>query len=102
MDNELVIEGFIRKINKTERDKIMSYFEDSKKLSYLCEFGVVMFDESEYVIEECENGDVYFATINMLERGKDGLFVILKHNVDEQVDVDKIPCFDDIFKVMKL
>lgn len=38
----------------------------------------------------------------MLERGKDGLCVVLKHDVNEVIDTDKIPCFNDIFKVKKL
>lgn len=101
-NNNLKVDGFIRKISDTEAKSIEDHFKGSRELSLVCEYGAVTFDESEYVIEYCENGDIYFATINMLERGKDGLCVVLKHDVNEAIDTDKIPCFNDIFKVKKL
>lgn len=95
----MLIEGFVKKVTKDEADKIEKHFKDGKELSLICEYGAVIFDESKYVIEYCENGDMYFATINMLLRGKDGVFVQLKHNVNEAIDTDKIPCFKDVFTV---
>ena len=100
--NNLLIEGFIRKVSKEEANKIEQHFKETRKLSLLCEYGAITFDESEYVIEYCENEDIYFATINMLVRGKDGLFIELKHDVNEAIDTDKIPCFNDIFVVKEL
>ena len=100
--NNLLIKGFIRKVSKEEAEKIEQHFKDSKKLSLICEYGAVIFDESEYAIEYCENGDIYFATINMLLKGKDGLFVRLKHEVNEAIDTDKIPCFNDVFVIKEL
>lgn len=96
----LLVEGFIIKITKEESDKILEHYKDSKELSFLCEYGAITFDESKYVIEFCDNGDIYFATINMLVRGNDGLFVRLKHEVNEYIDTGQIPCFNDVFKVI--
>jgi len=100
--NNLLIEGFIRKVSKGESEKIEQHFKKTRKLSLLCEYGAVTFDESEYVIEYCENGDIYFATINMLVRGKDSLFVELKHEINEVIDTDQIPCFNDVFTIKEL
>lgn len=100
--NDLIIEGFVKKATKDEANKIEEYFKGNKELSLICEYGAVIFDESKYVIEYCENGDIYFATVNMLVRGKDGIFVQLKHDVNEAIDTDKIPCFKDVFKVKEL
>ena len=100
--NGLLIEGFVKKVSKEEAKKIEEHFKNNKELSLICEYGAVTFDESKYVIEYCENGDIYFATINMLVRGKDGVFVQLKHEVNEAIDVDKIPCFNDVFVLKEL
>jgi len=99
--NNLLIEGFIRKVYEEEAEKIEQYFKNDKKLSLVCEYGAIIFDESEYVIEYCENNEIYFATINMLVKGKDGVFVQLKHDIDEVIDTDKIPCFNDVFECIK-
>ena len=101
-DNNILIEAFIRKITEEEAKSIEEYFKDTRKLSLLCEYGAITFEESEYVIEYCDNGDIYFASINMLEKGKDKLFVVLKHDINEAIDTDKIPCFKDIFKMKEL
>ena len=98
----LLINGFIKKVSKEEAENIEQHFNKTKKLSLLCEYGAIIFDESEYAIDYCENGDIYFATMNMLVKGKDGLFVELKHDVNEAIDTDKIPCFNDIFVVKEL
>lgn len=100
--NNLLIKGFIRKVSKEEAKKIEDYFKGTRKLSLICEYGAVTFKESEHIIEYCENGDIYFATMNMLERGKDGLFVQLKHDVNEVIDIDQIPCFNDVFVMKEL
>ena len=100
--NRLLIKGFVKKVSKEEATKIEEHFKNNKELSIICEYGAVIFDESKYVLEDCKNGDIYFATINMLVRGKDGVFVQLKHEVNEAIDIDKIPCFNDIFKVKEL
>ncbi len=100
--NGLLIEGFVRKVSNKEAEKIEEHFKDTKELSLICEYGAVIFDESKYVVEYCENGDIYFASVNMVVSGKDGLFVQLKHEVNEAIDVDRIPCFNDVFVLKEL
>lgn len=100
--NGLLIEGFVKKVSNKEAEEIEEHFKNTKELSLICEYGAVVFDESKYIIEYSENDDIYFATINMLVRGKDGVFVQLKHEVNEAIDVDKIPCFNDVFVLKEL
>lgn len=97
----LLVEGFVIKITKEESDKVLEHYKDSKELSVMCEHGAAILGESKYIIEFCDNGDIYFATINMLVRGNDGLVVQLRHDVNEYIDTDQLPCFDDIFKVIE-
>ncbi len=100
--NEILIKGFVKKVSKKEAEEIEEYFKNTKELSLICEYGAIIFDESKYVIEYSSNNDIYFATINMLVKGKDGLFVQLKHDVNEAINPNDIPCFNDVFKIKEI
>lgn len=98
-ENGIIIENFVRSITHKEADDIYRSFPH-EELGLITEWGAIIPDSAKYVLEYDDDGKCYFATIGMLARGKDGLFVRLKHDINEVID--NIPEFNDIFTMKEL
>lgn len=86
------------KANKIE--SIFGYAGKSHLLGVLIESGAFIPDTAKYVLQYKNNKNElnWFATIDFLESGKDGVFVRLNHPLN--TDHSKLPEFDDVFEMM--
>jgi hypothetical protein len=71
------------------------------KLGLITEWGAAIPDGAEFVIELADSNDKesknWFATIDFLERGPDGVFVRLNHPLQKKNGT--LPRFEDVFVV---
>lgn len=105
--NKLVVESFVRKISHSEAMKILDENPIDPKthdgiVGLITEWGAVIPESAKFIVELGEKTDEnYLATIDMLDRGKDGVFVVLRKDVNELPD-ENIPSFNDIFTMKEL
>jgi len=97
--NGITIENFIREVSKEEADNILKSLSQ-EEVGLITEWGAVIPENAKYIVEFAEDDKYYFATIGMLARSRDGVFVVLKHDVNEVVD--NIPEFKDVFTMKEL
>lgn len=103
MDN-VEIKSFIFKITKEQADEILDNEKDMPltRIGLLCEYGAIIPDTAEIVVEYDTDGCCYIASIDNLVRGPDKLFCRLKRDVNEVLYSDDLPKFSDIFKTKEL
>ncbi len=102
--NKVEIKSFIFKITKEQADEILDNEKDIPltRIGLLCEYGGIIPDTAEIVVEYDTDGCCYIASIDNLIRGPDKLFCRLKHDVNEAICDDDLPKFNDIFKMKEL
>ena len=98
--NLLQIENFIYKITFEQAKEILDNEKGLKEVGLITEWGAIIPDSAKIIVEFTEDGNYYVASIGMLVRSKDGVFVQLKHDVNEVID--NLPNFNDIFKMKEL
>ena len=101
--NLLQIENFIYKITFEQANEILDSEKGPgpmKEVGLITEWGAIIPDTAKIIVEFTEDGNYYVASIGMLVRSKDGVFVQLKHDVNEVID--NLPNFNDIFKLKEL
>ena len=98
--NLLQIENFIYKITFEQAKEILDNEKGLKEVGLITEWGAIIPDSAKIIVEFAEDGNYYVASIGMLVRSKDGVFVQLKHDVNEVID--NLPNFNDIFKMKEL
>lgn len=102
--NKIEIKSFIFKITREQADEILDNEKDKPltRVGLLCEFGAIIPDTAEIVVEYDTDGSCYIASIDNLVRGPDKLFCRLKHDVNEVLCSNDLPKFSDIFKMKEL
>jgi len=97
----------VRKITHSEAMKILDENPINPKthdgiVGLITEWGSLIPESAKFIVELGEKTDEnYLATIDMLDRGKDGVFVKLRKDVNELSD-ENIPSFNDIFMMKEL
>jgi len=94
--------GFCIEVTWKNAQEILKFAEEKNKDIFLItEWGAVGNDNAKFVVdisdEDCKK--CYFATVNMLQKSKDGVFVTLKRDGKEQ---SPMPNFEDIFEMREL
>lgn len=105
--NGVTVENFIREISLKEALKILDEnpinpITHDGNVGLLTVYGAVIPKSARFIVElggEGENN--YIATIGMLDRSGDEVFVRLKKDINEPHD-DNMPEFKDIFKIKEL
>ncbi len=102
--NKVEIKSFIFKITKEQADEILNTEKDKppKRVGFLCEYGAIVPDTAEIIVEYDTDGSCYVASMDMLVRGPDEVFCYLKHDVNEALCSDDLPKFSDVFKMREL
>ena len=99
--NLLEIENFIYKITYEQANKILDNEKGAlREIGLMTEWGVIIPDTAKIIVEFAEDGNYYVASIGMLVRSEDGVFVRLKYDVNEVID--DLPNFDDVFQKKEL
>lgn len=99
--NLLLVENFIYKITAEQANEILDNEKGPlKEIGLITEWGAIIPDTAKIVVEFAEDGNYYVASIGMLARSKDGVFVRLRHEVGEVID--DIPNFNDIFELKEI
>lgn len=95
------IKSFIFKITKEQADEILDMDKDnpSMRVGLLCEYGAIVPDSAEIIVEYGADGNCYVASKDMLVRSPDKISCRLKHDVNEALCSDDLPRFSDIFKM---
>lgn len=85
--------GFCIKVDHLQISKITRYLKRNNIVhGVLYEFGAIIPDGSKYVIEYNEL-DIWFASIDFLDRSKDGIFCSLRKDGRKKI----LPSLEDIF-----
>jgi len=96
------MEKVLLKLTREEADEVYERFQGSnyKELYLIFEWGACGSQEkAKYVLEfGKEKDDNWFGDISFLEASDDGIFVRIK----KENYTDKLPNFDDIFKVKRI
>lgn len=99
--NLVKVENFIYKITCEQAHDILNNEKGAlKEIGLITEWGAIIPDTAKIVVEFADDGNYYVASIGMLVRSMDGVFVALKHDVDEVID--NMPNFDDVFKLKEM
>ena len=101
--NLFQIENFIYKITFEQANEILDNEPGPgpmKEVGLMTEWGAIIPNNAKIIVEFTEDGNCYVASIGMLVRSKDGVFVALRHDVNEVIG--DIPNFSDIFKMKEL
>lgn len=99
--NLLQIENFIYRITAEQANEILGNEKGAmKEVGLITEWGAIIPDTAKIIVEFAEDGNYYVTSIGMLVRSKDGVFVALKHDVNEVIG--DLPNFNDIFKMKEL
>ena len=98
--NLLQIENFIFKITRDQAFDMLDREKELKEIGLLTEWGAIIPETAKIIVEFGDDGNYYVASIGMLVKSKDGVFVRLKHDVNQVID--DVPNFNDIFKVKEI
>ena len=103
MGDRVEIKSFIFKITKGQYNEIFDMDKDKplSKIGYLFECGAIIPDTAELILEQ-DKDNYYVASSDMLVRSSDGVFVRLKHELNEVIESEDLPNFKDVFKVKEL
>lgn len=94
--------SFIIKITKEYADEILDMDKDGPQMrvGLICEYGAIVPNTAELIVELDKDGNCYVASRDMLVSGPDKVFCCLKHDVSEALCSDDLPKFSDIFTTM--